>query len=622
MSPTVLPTSIPSASPTRAPTAESSASPTALPTRTPSARPTKTPSTPPYYVPKSHPTSTMPSYNPTIIPSITLKPSKIYSSKRQTEAPIISFSMSPTAKATKLPSALPSRLPNAFPSASPTHVPTAEPSLSPTALPTSITSSSPTHAPIAEPSVSPTALPTSIPSASLTRAPTAKPSESPTALPTSIPSASPTRAPTAEPSMSPTALPTSIPSARPTHAPTVEPSMSPTALSTGIPSASPTHAPTAEPSVSPTALPTSIPSEQPIKAPSTPPSYVLTSRPTTASPTDFTSTSLSAADRSVTKCEIVSYLTFSEDTEQGEFFNNDNLSVWKVVTDEDIYCDLYNSATYCAHSGADGAFILGDDDYYYQDYDSQEYVTIEKAAGSSFVLMVDHVLNYYEVVPDDGDHNMQSGILSVAINDIEHVETWMRDVDEDYTSSFKVQITCTDDCNCSFEKILDQKCVVTSYLTFPDDASKASSFHDDNLYVQRVGSDYYCSYYYYETDYCRHSGTDAAFFKESAVDDDYYTFEESITIGNAAGQSFVLFIEHEFNEFEAQTARQNGDHEQAGILAVAINGILYEETWIHDVEQRIHTHTKAKEINEDYDSLLSVVMTCSEDCECSFVKTG
>ena len=93
-----------------------------------------------------------------------------------------------------------------------------------------------------------------------------------------------------------------------------------------------------------------------------------------------------------------------------------------------------------------------------------------------------------------------------------------------------------------------------------------------------------------------------------------------MTIGDAAGGSFYFYVTHSFNYYEAETLR-NADHMAAGTLSIAINGVEYGETWMHDVDNDIHTHTNSEDINKDYDEFLIVLMTCDKDCACTFEKT-
>ena len=112
---------------------------------------------------------------------------------------------------------------------------------------------------------------------------------------------------------------------------------------------------------------------------------------------------------------------------------------------------------------------------------------------------------------------------------------------------------------------------------------------------------------------------DGAYYKSSAVDDDYYDSSESVTIGDAAGGSFYFYVTHAFNYYEAETLR-TADHMAAGTLSIVINGVEYGEKWMHDVDNGIHTHTNSEDINKDYDELLIVLMTCDKDCACTFEK--
>ena len=102
---------------------------------------------------------------------------------------------------------------------------------------------------------SPTGRPTSGPTGS----PTFSPSVSPTTqIPTDSPTGSPTIA-TKSPTSSPTGSPTGFPTHAPTDSPTVSATDSPTVFPTGSPTGSPTYLPTDAPTGSPTRSPTGSP---------------------------------------------------------------------------------------------------------------------------------------------------------------------------------------------------------------------------------------------------------------------------------------------------------------------------------------------------------------------------
>jgi hypothetical protein len=58
----------------------------------------------------------------------------------------------------------------------------------------------------------------------------------------------------------------------------------------------------------------------------------------------------------------------------------------------------------------------------------------------------------------------------------------------------------------------------------------------------------------------------------------------------------------------------------AGILTVAINGEMMDETWSHDVDIDTPTHLNGEE-NTNYNGRLELQMTCTEECSCSIEKS-
>ena len=116
-----------------------------------------------------------------------------------------------------------------------------------------------TPSPIAQTSSVPSATPSARPSYAPSAAPLAKPSAAPIAPPSASPSASPSAAPSASPSAQASAAPIPSPSATPSASPLAAPSASPSAAPSSSPSASPSAAPSASPSASPSAAPTVSP---------------------------------------------------------------------------------------------------------------------------------------------------------------------------------------------------------------------------------------------------------------------------------------------------------------------------------------------------------------------------
>lgn len=149
------------------------------------------------------------------------------------------------------------------------------------------------------------------------------------------------------------------------------------------------------------------------------------------------------------------------------------------------------------------------------------------------------------------------------------------------------------------------------------------------MIVQKRGSDEKCSITSTETDYCEHSKWDGALKYET---DDYYVSEETVSIYNAAGTDFDIKVEHYFTENEALKYYTYG-YAWPGVLSVKVNGIEYEETWTRDIVEGVKTHyayeyyENGEKItgyypNPEYDALLTVKMKCSDDCDCTFTKTG
>jgi len=362
-----------------------------------------------------------------------------------------------------------------------------------------------------------------------------------------------------------------------------------------LPTTPPTSSPTTTPTSSPTAAPTSSPTAAPTSSPSTAPTLSCTLTGTMAFP---------AVD------EAMHY-----------GYHSDNLQATKAGKKK--VCGSENKKVWwgCVHEG----FAKLENFVEYTSSSQSESVTIERAAGNSYRIKVEHNFDVEETYYTE-DHTM-AGELTIKINDNvlgiyshpDNSNTDSHNQDKSVNAAYKgiiyVNVDCNQQCDCSAQVILPT-CTIRAELKFPsiEDAPEYG-YHNDFVTVKKEGENDNCSYYSTPTTWCTHEGDAQIYNYESQ---NYYDFSESeaIVIPEAAGEKFQFKIEHYFSMFETYYPM---DHMMPGDLTLWING-QNKGTYSHEVSKTTTTHLADNTINPDYTSEIYLDVECDDLCVCTVAK--